>query len=124
MYNKIIALAFTTVIASADIFIHNTTSYDVTLNDLTTNTICPAKPNSATNIIINSDYSLSCADKSNASEIDGIKKPLPHNIKIAKGSTLITGCIKSLPKNDMLIYIKDSGTSTKPSISCKNFPPL
>ena len=124
MRNKIIALAFITVTASANIFINNTTPYAVALNDLTTNTTCPVKPGSATNIIINDDYSLSCADKSDTNQVGEITHALPHSIKITKDSAAIAGCITTLPENDILIYIKNTGTSKKPVLSCKNFPPL
>ena len=124
MRNKIIALAFITVTTSANIFINNTTSYTITFNDLTTNTTCPVKPDSATNIIINDDYSLSCEGKSNANQDNEITHPLPHSIKIAKDNTAITECITTLPETDMLIYVKNTGTSKKPVLICKNFPPL
>ena len=125
MRNKIIILAFIMVTASASnsIFINNETTYEVILNDLTTNTQCPIKKKTATNIIVNSDYSISCADKINYNADSEIGQPLPHSITLTKDTSIISNCISGLPKNDILIYIQNAGTSAKPKLICKNFPP-
>lgn len=122
MYKKIVFLAFIAIIANANIVINNTTLYEASFHDLTANTICPIKPNAATSIVVNDDYSLSCAGKEN--EATEVTHPLPHSVKITKDSAPIEGCISTLPKDDLLVYIKNTGTSSKPVIICKNFPPV
>lgn len=125
MHNKIIALSLVMAIASANtnILIKNTTAFLAVFNDVTTNTKCPIAQNSATSIIVNSDYSLSCINKVTGDEDNEITHPLPHNITLTKDGYLISGCITNLPKNDILIYIQNAGTSAKPKLICKNFPP-